>query len=259
MSDASAHSPSLIYADWPAADSIVALSTCRDDGYSEAPFDRFNLATHVGDKPQAVMANRQLLLDSCEGLTSIQWLNQVHGTKLVRAAEKPNAVVDADASFTCQTGLACAVLTADCLPVLICDRAGQQIAAIHAGWRGLLAGVIENTLDAFVAEMDGLMAWLGPGISQPAFEVGVEVRARFLATAPADGQLITRQAFLPNAMNPGHYFADLYQLARIRLQQRGVTAIYGGEYCSYQQPDLFYSYRREARTGRMATLIYKKF
>jgi YfiH family protein len=164
----------------------------------------------------------------------------------------------ADGCYTSAAGLGCAVLTADCLPLLICDSAGQQVAAVHAGWRGLLGGIIENSLTTFSVPANELLVWLGPAISQPAFEVGAEVRQAFLQAAPVANQGQTAAAFLPSPNYTDHYFADLYQLARIRLQASGVASVYGGNYCSYQQADRFYSYRRDGVTGRMASVIYKQ-
>lgn len=246
----------LIVADWPAPEGIVALTTSRLGGCSVGPYQSFNLAQHVGDNEHTVAANRQQLVQYCQGLGRIQWLNQLHGIAVAEAAG--GAPVDADASVTDRPGLGCAVLTADCLPVLMCDRAGQQVAAIHAGWRGLAAGVLEATLGCFRAPPEELLAWFGPAISQPAFEVGHEVREAFLAATAADWQARVSAAFVASDSRPEHFFADLYQLARLRLQRAGLSAIYGGDRCSFNETEQFYSYRREGVTGRMASLIYKR-
>lgn len=245
---------SFIQPQWPAPDNIIAFTSCRQGGVSGSPFDQFNLAQHVGDDRNKVVANRQWLQQHCQGLQQIQWLNQVHGVDVIDAVGDEE--LTADACFTQQCGLACAVMTADCLPVLFCDQAGQQVAAAHAGWRGLFAGVLENTVMSFAVPRDQLLVWLGPAISQPNFEVGAEVRTQFLAAA-ADTEVMA-QAFITNKNNPQRYLADLYQLARHRLQVMGVKHIYGGDYCSYNDNNLFYSYRRESVTGRMASLIYRQ-
>ncbi|WP_235015475.1 peptidoglycan editing factor PgeF [Oceanicoccus sp. KOV_DT_Chl] len=220
---------------------------------SAPPFDQFNLARHVGDKSSLVAANRKKLLQHCGGLEQIQWLNQVHGIDVVIAAVDGDKT--ADASFTRQAGLACAVMTADCLPVLFCDTSGQQVAAAHAGWRGLVAGVLEETLATFTQSREHILAWLGPAIGPQHFEVGAEVRAQFLDAAAMLS--LAEQAFTVNPDKSNHYYADLYQLARLRLEAAGMKHIYGGQYCSYKDQQQFYSYRRDGATGRMATLIYK--
>jgi YfiH family protein len=245
--------------DWPAAAHIVALSSCRRGGMSTDGYSSLNLAYHVGDNSQHVAENRARLLRHCPGLDAIQWLDQVHGTQVIAAQTLlPDQPPQADACYTDHYGIACAVMTADCLPVLLCDLDGQQVAAVHAGWRGLLAGILENTVREFNVSAENILVWLGPAISQSHFEVGAEVRQAFLSAAPADQQAITAQAFIPNPQNANHYFADLYQLARLRLQRMAVKRIYGGDYCTYREHERFFSYRRNGETGRMATLIYKR-
>jgi hypothetical protein len=224
---------------------------------SAAPFDTFNLGDHVGDDPAAVLINRKILLDSCAGLSAISWLEQVHGTEIVAA--DAHLTPRADAQFTRETGMACAVMTADCLPVLFCDRAGTQVAAAHAGWRGLCAGVLEATIAQF-ADPSQVLAWLGPAIGTSNFEVGAEVREQFLMATPALTPQINT-CFIPSApftknKKTQHYLADIYALARLRLQAAGITAIYGGGLCTVADRARFYSYRRDGRCGRMATLIY---
>ena len=257
MNSTKPSAPELIYADWPAPDNIVALVTCRANGESKAPYNGLNLAKHVGDSEIDVEQNRQLLIQHCSGLDSIQWLNQVHGIEVVAAADS-ELVLEADASFSQQAGLACAILTADCLPIVVCDRQGLQIAAIHAGWRGLAAGIIEQTCGRFSAPSSELLVWFGPAISQPNYEVGSDVLQAFLAGVATELRKEINAAFLPNTDKPGHYFVDLYQIARIKFRYLGVTALYGGQLCSYADGERFYSYRRDGVTGRMATLIYKK-
>ncbi|MCJ0975390.1 peptidoglycan editing factor PgeF [Pseudomonas sp. PS1] len=230
---------------WPAPHRVRACVTTRDGGVSQAPFEAFNLGDHVGDDPQAVAANRQRLQDTLGRAPA--WLKQVHSTVVVRA--EAGACPEADASWADELGVACAVLTADCLPVLFCDREGSQVAAAHAGWRGLAGGILEETVTAMAVEPGRLMAWLGPAIGPGAFEVGGEVRDAFVASHPA-----ALQAFTPSH-NDGRYMADLYCLARIRLAACGVAAVYGGGFCTYREPR-FYSYRRAPSTGRFASLIW---
>lgn len=245
----------VITPDWPAPDNIVALTTTRICGVSLAPFDGFNVAAHVNDNAASVEANRQALLNYCEGLQKVQWLNQIHSANVVTAGAE--SCPDADASITTEPALACAVMTADCLPLIVCDKHGHQVAAAHAGWRGLASGVIDNTVAQFSASESELMVWLGPAISQANFEVGEEILQQFLAAFETKDQDKVHQAFQPNIHREGHYFADLYQLARIRFNALGITNIYGGNFCSFDDSQRFYSYRRDGQTGRMVTLIYK--
>ena len=245
------HSPALITPDWPAPATVSALVTTRSGGFSRGPWQGFNLGDHVGDEADAVAANRWLLQEQLGAGTRVQWLQQVHGTAVV-LAPRAHGVPVADASWSGDPGVACAVLTADCLPVLLCDRAATVVAAAHAGWRGLAEGVLEATVRALPVPAASLLAWLGPAIGPAAFEVGAEVRDAFLA---ADGSAAVLEAFTP-AQRRGHYFADIYRLARLRLQAAGVAAIYGGGFCTVSDAARFYSYRRDGVTGRMASLIY---
>ena len=231
--------------DWPAPVWVKACITTRSGGISSAPFDSFNLGAHVDDDPVAVTKNRQRLISQLGCKPA--WLRQVHGVAVVPA--EPGEVLEADASWSATPGVACTVMTADCLPVLFCDRAGSRVAAAHAGWRGLAGGVLEATLDALAVAPEDVLAWLGPAIGPHAFEVGAEVREAFMATHPQ-----AAEAFVAS-VNPDRYMADIYQLARIRLAARGVTAVYGGGFCTYSDPR-FYSYRRAAQTGRFASLIW---
>ena len=230
---------------WPAPAKVKTCVTTRTGGVSSAPYDSCNLGSHVGDSLQSVQKNRQRLVSllGCKPA----WLEQVHGTAVVEAA--PTHVLQADASWTHKHGVACTVMTADCLPVLFCDRAATRVAAAHAGWRGLAAGVLEATLDKLALPADQVLVWLGPAIGPKAFEVGAEVRDAFVAQ---HAQAVS--AFEPSA-NAGKFMADIYQLARIRLAARGVEAVYGGNFCTYSDPR-FYSYRRSAQTGRFASLIW---
>lgn len=233
---------------WPAPAAVRALSTTRLGGASRGPYAAFNLAGHVGDDPRAVAANRGLLMQQLGLPAEPSWLQQVHGRAVVPAW--PNgATTEADASFGVGPGAVCAVLTADCLPVLLCDRDGTRVAAAHAGWRGLAAGVLEAAVDALQVPGSRLMAWLGPAIGPRAFEVGDEVRAVFLAHDAA-----AASAFQPSPA--GRWLADLYVLARQRLAERGVTDVHGGGLCTFSDGRRFYSYRRDGTTGRMATLIW---
>lgn len=241
---------------WPAPANIVAFSSCRSGGFSSPPYDEFNLGLHVGDDSEAVKGNRQQLLAACEGLEAIQWLQQTHGTTVVPAGAT-DTLPEADASYTAASGIACAVMTADCLPLLVCDQQGQQIAAIHAGWRGLADGVIERALECFEAAPEHLLVWLGPAISRERFEVGAEVREQFLAAASAAQKPAVAAAFTAHSLQSDHFFADLYSLAKSRLSSLGITAVYGGNHCSYQDSSRFFSYRRDGVTGRMASVIYK--
>ena len=231
--------------DWPAPPAVRACVTTRSGGVSVAPFDTFNLGDHVGDDPLAVAGNRRYLQDvlGCRA----GWLAQVHSCAAVEA--DPAACPTADASWSDTPGEACAVLTADCLPVLFCDRAGTRVAAAHAGWRGLAGGVLEATLQALAVPAQDVLAWLGPAIGPAAFEVGPEVREAFVAQHADATRAFTA------SRNAGRYMADLYQLARIRLAAAGVAAVYGGGLCTFSDPR-FYSYRRAAQTGRFASLIW---
>ncbi len=241
----------LLRPDWPAPANVVALATSRVGGVSSGPYASLNLGDHVGDDPVAVIENRRRLQQACPGLHSIGWLQQVHGVDVVDA--DVSRVACADAQCTSEPGVGCVVMTADCLPVLLCDRAGTRVAAAHAGWRGLCHGVLEATVATFEPGSE-LLAWLGPAIGPSGFEVGPEVRATFLDRAGARVEA-TAACFVPSARE-GHWLADLYQLARLRLQSAGVIDIYGGGLCTFSDRDRFYSYRRETVTGRMASLIY---
>ncbi|MEN2397891.1 peptidoglycan editing factor PgeF [Pseudomonas halotolerans] len=231
--------------DWPAPGWVKACVTTRTGGVSQAPFDSLNLGDHVGDEPAAVAENRRRLTDRLAIRPA--WLQQVHGTAVVEA--DPARVATADASWSATPGIACTAMTADCLPVLFCNRAGTRVAAAHAGWRGLANGVLEATLDRLEVPADEVLAWLGPAIGPQAFEVGPEVREAFVTQLPQ-----AAQAFVPSH-NAGKLLADIYALARLRLAARGVTAVYGGGQCTVTDPR-FFSYRRNPRTGRFASLIW---
>lgn len=236
----------LIYPDWPAPSGVRAVSSTRLGGYSGAPWEGLNLGDHVGDDPAAVGANRRQLFKIIGMPESTCWLQQVHGARVVSAS---NQNCEADASITGEPGKLCAVMTADCLPLLLCNRQGSQVAAVHAGWRGLAAGVIENTLDRFDCPPQDILAWLGPAIGPSAFEVGSEVRQTFMHQDPQ-----AAQAFKSNRKD--HWLADIYQLARLQLSRRGVQQVFGGDHCTYSDTKHFFSYRRDGQTGRMASLIW---
>ena len=238
--------PDLLLPDWPAPANVRACVTTRAGGVSQAPFDSFNLGDHVDDDPAAVAENRRRLqaLLGCD----TAWLRQVHGVAVVEA--DPAQVPEADASWSASPGVACAVLTADCLPALFCDRAGTRVAAAHAGWRGLAAGVLEATVAALGCPAEQVLVWLGPAIGPQAFEVGAEVREVFLGQHPQ-----AAEAFVPSVTR-GRFMADLYRLARIRLAAVGVDAVYGGGLCTFVDRQRFYSYRRAPRTGRLASLVW---
>ncbi|HXE40620.1 MAG TPA: peptidoglycan editing factor PgeF [Azonexus sp.] len=236
----------LLIPDWPAPANVRAVQTLRSGGCSPAPWDSFNLGDHVGDDPARVAANRATLraVLPAEPL----WLTQVHGIAVVDAGTASPAR-EADAAFARQPGKVCAVMTADCLPVLFCDRAGTVVAAAHAGWRGLLGGVLEATLGRMGVPAGEVLAWLGPAIGPVAFEVGDEVRAAFVAGDPE-----AARAFVPHGA--GKWLADIYCLARKRLQVAGVGSVSAGDWCTVSDAGRFFSYRRDGVTGRQASLIW---
>jgi YfiH family protein len=242
--------PEFIRVDWPAPANVHAVTTLRGGGFSQPPYATFNLAAHVGDDPTAVAANRARLGRLLRLPAEPRWLDQRHTATVIDAERSTHPAHGADASFAGRPGVVCAVLTADCLPLLLCNRDGSRVAAAHAGWRGLAAGVLEATVTALDEPGDRLLAWLGPAIGPQAFEVGDEVREAFVAHDPA-----AQQAFRPTSGN--RWLADLYLLAGQRLAACGVTAIYGGGWCTYSEPERFYSYRRDRTTGRMASLIWR--
>ncbi len=238
----------MITPDWPAPPAVRAVSTTRAGGVSLAPYASFNLAEHVGDDPAAVARNRRRLRTRLALPAEPRWLQQVHGCQVAEAAAA-TPLTPADACIGRRPGEVCAVLTADCLPVLLCDREASVVAAAHAGWRGLAAGVLEASVAALGVAPPRLLAWLGPAIGAEVFEVGDEVRAAFVQHQP-------QAAAAFRAQPDGRWIADIYRLARLRLQAAGVEAVYGGGLCTYSDPARFYSYRRESTTGRMATLIW---
>ena len=237
---------SFILPDWPAPPGVRALATTRRGGVSSAPWHGFNLAEHVGDDPRAVAANRALLRRELPA--EPVWLAQVHGAGCVDAALTASGA-QADASFARRRGVVCAVLTADCLPVLLCDDRATVVGIAHAGWRGLAAGVIEATVAAMDEPGMRLMAWLGPAIGPQAFEVGGEVREAFVAGDPRAASAFT-------AVAGGKWLCDIYQLARQRLDALGIHHATGADCCTASDGERFFSYRRDRVSGRMASLIW---
>jgi YfiH family protein len=272
--------PELSFADvvqpaWNVSPRVRALVTTRNGGVSQPPFGRWqdgadqpgglNLGMKAGDDPAAVAVNRKRLLDLA-GVEEAAWLEQIHGAGIVRAedviahAQADGTPTRADASVTDRPGTVCVVMVADCMPVLLCDEAGRAVGAAHAGWRGLAAGIVEQTAQRVAqlasVETRTLHAYLGPSIGPDAFEVGPDVRDAFMNGVDGAQRDATARAFVEHPRNQGKYLADLPALARLRLQTLGVTRIVGGDMCTVTQPEHFYSYRRDRETGRMAALIW---
>jgi YfiH family protein len=261
--------------DWQVSARVRALITTRDGGVSDGPYGRWrdgdaqpggmNLGLHTGDDPARVAENRARVL-ALAGQRHAAWLEQVHGAQIVRADDALAASdaghaqpVCADASVTDRANAPCVVMVADCLPVLLCDAQGRAVGAAHAGWRGLAAGIVEQTaarVAALAGATDGLCAYLGPAIGPDAFEVGADVRDAFLDTAPQSEHDSTNRAFVASEAVPGKYLADLYALARLRLRRAGVTRVSGDDACTVTERARFYSYRRDRVTGRMAAVIW---
>ena len=237
---------------WSAPSHVKAVSTLRCGGVSQGGYESLNLGAHVGDDVQSGEYNRQRLQDRLNLPSTPVWLEQVHGCQVVTlGGGSPLLDIKADASFSARPGVVCAVLTADCLPVVFTNRMGTKVAVAHAGWRGLAEGVLESTVETMAESSENLIAWLGPAIGPSAFEVGEEVVAEFTRYLP-----IAEQAFLAQSQAEGKWLADIYMLARQRLEQIGVTEISGGVYCTYTDSEKFFSYRRSGVTGRMATLVW---
>lgn len=257
--------------DWPVPDNVAIALTDRHGGVSRAPYDSLNLGLHVGDIPQQVLVNRGLLAQQLQLTTEPLWLEQVHGIDVIDLADiAPVYLVPeaqpkparfsasrphiADASYTHRAGRVCVVMTADCLPVLLCNQQGTEVAAAHAGWRGLCDGVIEATVAHFSSKPSELIAYLGPAIGPTAFEVGAEVRAAFMAKDPNAESCFIAQC---PTTTPDKYLADIIALAKLRLTQLGIKQVYSADICTVSSPDYF-SYRRDKITGRMASLIWLK-
>jgi len=235
----------LVFPDWPAPANVKAIQTTRRGGFGVAPYDSLNLGSHVQDNPVTVAQNRQLLSQYLP--SEPVWLNQVHGVEVVDVAQCA-CVPDADAAFTHQKEVVCVTMTADCLPILLCDKQGTVVAAVHAGWRSLCDGVIEAAVEKMQVPPVDLMAWLGPAIGPQAFEVGDEVKAAFVAKDAQSGVTFTPKG--------DKWLGDLYLIAKQRLANVGVHAVYGGKECTYSQPEKYFSFRRDGATGRMASLIW---
>ena len=240
-------------ADWPAPPGVRALTTTRFGlGVSKPPFDSFNLGLRSGDEAAAALENRRQLGQALDLPSPPRWLRQVHGIEVAiePAAVGPHAdEPEADASVTSETGKVLAILTADCLPVVFAARDGSEIAAAHAGWPGLSAGMLEATVAAMRTPAARVQAWIGPAAGPQRYEIGEEVRERFIAHDPR-----AVSAFV--ATRPGHWLVDLFAIARMRLAHAGITRVYGGDLCTISDPQRFFSHRRDARTGRMATLVW---
>ena len=244
-----------IYPDWPAPKNVRAVVTTRGappiNTINESAFNHFNFALHVGDNEESVLKHRAVLAKKI-GLAAenLYWLNQVHGQIIVTLPDISSGTHTADGSETMEHDLACIVMTADCLPVLLCSHDGAQVAAIHAGWKGLSEGILLKAIEGF-QQPEKVIVWLGPAISQKHFEVGEEVRQAFISSHSD-----AKNAFIPSQQTK-KWMADLYALARIQLNSIGVNNIYGGNFCTYSEEDKFYSYRRDGiSSGRMASLIY---
>jgi len=233
--------------DWPAKSNIHAAVTLRSGGLSKGVFQSLNPALHVNDNPETVLANRKTISQMLNLPSAPIWLEQVHSDRVIKI-DKDTALQQADASYTDQAGVVSVIMTADCLPVLLASSDGAEIAAVHAGWRGLLAGVISNTVAMF--KSDNVIAWLGPAIGPDCFEVGGELKESFVAKSNNFGSAFTQTS-------EGKYLADIYQLARLELAALGITQVYGGDFCTVTDKQRFYSYRRDGETGRMATLIWR--
>ena len=246
----------MIRPNWPASSRIIAFTTTRKGGVSEGSFKSLNLSSTVGDNPISVMKNREIIARKLPPRTKIKWLQQEHGGEVIIANHVDRQ--KADASWTCEPGWACAIQTADCLPVLLCDFDATCIAAAHVGWRGLLCDVLTNIINAVPVESSNLMAWLGPRIGPTCFKVGKNVRDRILIWIVSKGGS-PEQFLKDDPESKSHYLVDLSGLATLALSFAGVSKVYAVDNCSYLEPELFFSYRRDAAsTGRMATLITLK-
>jgi polyphenol oxidase len=235
-----------LIAHWPAPENISALTTTRTTGMSVPPYNSNNLALHVGDNYEHVLNNRHALIKQLSLPDEPAWLNQTHSNRCVVVEE--DRARDADASITRHPNQVLAIMTADCLPIVLCDTKGREIAAIHAGWRGLLDGIVENTLHKMQSDNHHLLAWIGPAICHQCYETGEAVREAYVHRYP-----FAHEAFYAHTSG---LHADLPKLATLILNASGVTRVYSSNACSFERNDAFYSYRREAKTGRMATLIW---
>lgn len=244
-----------VVADWDSPPGIVAFSTTRIGGISAVPYASFNLAKHVGDDASRVQRNRTVLAENLPPKVHWQWLQQVHGCEVVTVS-KPASELCADAIVTASPNLVCCVQTADCLPVFLAAKSGEEVALAHAGWRGLASGIVENTVASMSVPAAEVIAWLGPAIGPCHFEVGEEVKALFLDAVSSTESKTGLEPFFRSTMNTGKFMADIYAIARFKLLQLGVVQVFGGSRCTYCEEDLFFSYRRDGVTGRMLNLIY---
>lgn len=238
---------SVIIPNWPAPNNVKAFCSTRDGGFSLPPYDGLNVGMHVGDDPATVAKNRDWLQQYCQMPSAPIWLNQTHSTRVIAVNQPCDDVLDADGIVTSTPHVVCSAMTADCLPVLITNTQGSQVAAVHAGWRGLAGGIVEQALDKF---SDDVVVWLGPAIGPEVFEVGDEVRQAF-----CDYDSDAQRAFLATS-NDGKWLADIAQLARLRLAKIGVEQVVNSHLCTYQHDQQFYSYRRDGVTGRQACFIW---
>lgn len=241
----------VIKADWPLQSKVVALTTTRSGGVSAACYRDFNLALHVGDQATNVKKNRSILQHEISLPDEPKWLQQVHSTTVVTADDIQSDQAIADAAFTSRSDIVCAVLTADCLPIVLSDKHANCIGVAHAGWRGLLNGIVQKTVLSMSAIAKPDYAWLGPAIGPQAFEVGVDVYQPFMQQDSS-----FQRAFKP--INNSKWYFDIYQAASIVLRSVGIKEVYGGGHCTYSEDTRFFSYRRDVNTGRMATLIWRK-
>ncbi|MCK9469644.1 MAG: peptidoglycan editing factor PgeF [Porticoccaceae bacterium] len=249
--------PEFLIPDWPAPGGVRAAVSTRHGGVSAPPWSSLNLGSHVGDQPAAVADNRRLVAEALGLTRQPVWLEQVHGTQVLVLEGRVPVERIADAAVTREQGQVCAVLTADCLPVLLCDRAGTVVAAAHAGWRGLAAGVVRETVKAMGVAGEDIIAWLGPAIGPQRFEVGDEVREAMLSNAiDARHRQLIPACFAPVAKKSGKLMADIYALARAELSSLGVSDVHGGGLCTVSDRERWYSYRRDGETGRMTALIW---
>lgn len=236
----------LIIPNWNAPDNIKAFSSTRIGGVSKGAYQGLNLGVHVEDDPILVLQNRAMLSQFAKLPSSQVWLNQTHSTNVIECDSARSKTLDADGSITSTQGVVCCVMTADCLPVLLTDIEGSKVAAVHAGWRGLADGILENAVKQFDKPV---LAWLGPAIGADAFEVGQDVFKQFVQHSPQ-----AKNAFISKGKDK--YFADMSLLAKQRLNSVGVDMIFNSDMCTYNDPDKFYSYRRDGVTGRQATFIW---
>ncbi|MGB1800376.1 MAG: peptidoglycan editing factor PgeF [Gammaproteobacteria bacterium] len=236
-----------IEADWPTPKHIRAGTTLRTGGHSQQPYDELNLALHVNDNPEDVKKNRSTLIENLHLQSEPVWLNQIHSSKIICINNAPENL-EADASYTTEKNKVCSVMTADCVPVLFCNQEGTKVAAVHAGWRGICGGIVENSIKT-LASAESLLAWIGPCISANHYEVGKEVYE-----SCTNHSTLLEKAFEQRDEN--HWSCDLVKIINILLKNCGVGSIYECNLCTYEKPDLFFSYRRDGDTGRTASMIW---